>query len=134
MSNFDLNCDCGHTRAAHHNTDCDHCACGEYKLPKIELDPLDKFDFLLVELRELHNRKKSDYSNPKDRFSNFRIAGEYAGIPTEKTFEVLLGVKQARLIELNQPGREIKNESIEDTLMDRAVYSILALLYWRENK
>ena len=147
---FDNCKSCGHTRGNHKTSgprtlcfarvettgSSQNCRCTSFEFEELsELDSRDPFDALLLEVSELHKRKKSDYSNPEDRFSNFKVAAEFAGIETYQTFEVLLGVKQARLQELMKPnGRTPQNESIEDTLMDRAVYSLLALLYWRDHK
>lgn len=102
-----------------------------------ELDKLGKpggkFDSLLDEIKSLHDKKAHDYAKDSDRFSNFKEAAIFSGVKAEDTFEVLLGIKQARLLELKR-GKTPKNESIRDTLLDRAVYSILALQFYDENK
>lgn len=102
--------------------------------PTVTLDPKDEFDRVLITMKAIHDKKKADYSNPLDRFSNFTYAGKAAGIPAQYTFEVLIGVKQARLIELMQPGRKANNESVEDTLLDRAIYCTLAYAHWIRDK
>ena len=94
----------------------------------------DHFYLLLLEINELHKKKKADYANPSDRFSNFRIAAEFSGIKTYQSIENLIGVKQARLLELRSNNREPLNESVRDTLVDRAVYSLLAVLLFDEEK
>lgn len=93
---------------------------------------MDNFEKLLDEIRVLHNKKSKDYAKDADRFSNFREAGAFSGTKTETVFEVLLGIKQARLNELRSSGKVPNFESIRDTLLDRAVYSILALQYYDE--
>lgn len=100
----------------------------------VELDPADEFDSVLIKMKEIHDRKKADYSSILNRFSNFEFAGQFSGVTTAQTFEVLIGIKQARLVELSKPGREIKNEPLEDTLLDRAVYCVLALAYYLKGK
>lgn len=98
----------------------------------MNLDPDDAFDMALVKIKELHDRKKEDYSDPNNRYSNFQLASKFSGVPTTKVFEILLGVKQARLMELLSRMVKPKNEPIEDTLLDRAVYAILAYCYYME--
>lgn len=98
------------------------------------LQAQDNFDNLLEELRTLHEKKRADYASNQDRFSNFRIAAEFSGMQTYQSIENLIGVKQARLLELRGTGKTPKNESVRDTLVDRAVYCILAVMLHDEEK
>jgi hypothetical protein len=100
-------------------------------MDKITLDPSDEFDSALIIIKALHDKKRADYSDPNNRFSNFEIASAFANVGVPQTFEVLLGVKQARLIELLKSNKEPNNESLLDTYLDRAVYAILAYVYMR---
>jgi hypothetical protein len=94
-------------------------------------DPvLDEFELALQRIQDTHKKKKADYSAKNNRWSNFELASQLSGVEVYKTFEVLIGIKQARLVELMQPGRVAYNEPIEDTLLDRAVYSILAYAHF----
>lgn len=92
----------------------------------------DPFDTVLDEIRELNRRKRGDYASDADPWSNFREAGEHAGLPAGKIVEALIGVKNARLRNLVDSERSPNNESVEDTLVDRAVYSIIAVAMYRE--
>jgi hypothetical protein len=108
-----------------------------YKTDQTPQPPPDSFSNLLKEIQTLHDRKKADYTKKGDRFSNFRLAAHFSGIETFQSIENLIGVKQARLLELRDPGQEtrpVNNEPIRDSLIDRAVYSILAVLYYDENQ
>ena len=89
----------------------------------------DYFDLAIAEMKRVHDKKKADYSDPSDAFSNFRLAGDFADVSTPLTFEVLLGVKQARLNNLRESENSPLNESILDTLLDRANYATLAYAY-----
>lgn len=91
----------------------------------------DSWTNVLSEINTLHNKKKADYANSSDRFSNFKIAAQFSGMKTYQSIENLIGVKQARLLEL-RGKKEPKNESLRDTLIDRAVYSILAVVWFDE--
>lgn len=84
----------------------------------------------LDEMQEIHDRKNADYAHESNPFSNFEHAAAASGIPAIQVFDVLLGVKQARLSELSDKGRTPNNESIRDTLLDRAVYATIALAYF----
>ena len=90
----------------------------------------DPFTDALIRIKEIHDKKRADYSEKTNRFSNFEYAAKAANTTPHQAFEILIGVKQARLIELTQPGRIAKNESLEDTLLDRAVYSVLVYAYF----
>lgn len=82
------------------------------------------FDDTLAAMREILLKKGNDYSN-EDRLSNFKLAGTISGVKPTVACLVLCGVKVARLgVLLNSPGQP-NNESIDDTLLDLANYSIL---------
>ena len=99
----------------------------------LEFDPMNPFDVALIKIKKLHDKKKADYSNPADRFSNFKVSANHANITPQQAIEVLIGIKCARLAELTKPDREPQNESLSDTYLDRAVYAILAYVYYDES-
>ncbi len=99
----------------------------------VPLDPEDEFDKALIEIKEIHNKKKADYSDKNNRFSNFDMSALFAGISVPQTFEVLIGTKQARIIELTKPGKVANNESLVDSYLDRAIYCILAYVYMKDH-
>lgn len=72
----------------------------------------------------MHDRKNADYANDSDPYSNFAFAADFATIPKLQVYLTLIGIKAARLIELAK-GKEPKNESLNDTLLDLAVYAAL---------
>jgi|SRR6185436_10293659 len=93
------------------------------------------FEQCLAKMKEVHERKNSDYSNLKDPYSNFKYAAALAEPftdPVDKVFAVLLGIKLARLAELRKPGRAPKNEPIEDTFLDNSNYSVIWWSYFNE--
>ena len=83
------------------------------------------------ELKELHIAKDADYAGGEP-LSNFRNCEKF-GIPAWKGCLVRMSDKWSRLVSL--VGKEGKHavvgESIEDTLQDLAVYSIIALALLR---
>lgn len=99
-------------------------------LPRIPPDP---FESVIAEMLELYHRKRKDYAGNGDAFSNFRRSADQVQAAPILSTEVLIATKQARLRELMWTlDREPVNESIDDTLIDRAVYSVIAIVLWRE--
>lgn len=75
----------------------------------------------------LVERKAADYTDTVDYHSNFKYSNAVAGpFPTMyKSYAVLIGTKLARLSQLLQEGREVNNESIEDSFVDLVNYCAL---------
>lgn len=88
------------------------------------------FNTILNEMRVMHDKKSHDYSN-EDPYSNFKKSAAFAGITVDQAFANLCGTKDARVTELL--GKEAKNESMEDTLLDRAIYTVIWLAYRRDH-
>lgn len=102
-----------------------------------ELDPADPFDKVLIEIRNMNRKKRADYAADSDIFSNFRDTASMLGLPgfTERESALfLILVKIARLKSLRANGRmdNPANESVVDTVLDLAVYSIIYLALTRE--
>jgi hypothetical protein len=89
---------------------------------------VDSFESVLEEVRNLHDLKTADYAQDTDPFSNFRDSARQVGITPGQSVEVLIATKQSRLRQLLGEMKEPKNESIRDTLRDRVVYSVIALV------
>jgi hypothetical protein len=83
---------------------------------------------LVRELLDLHNQKNHDYASEADPFSNFAYAAQFAGVTVDTVFKVLMGVKWARLKEL-QNKLQPRNESVQDTRQDLALYTLLWAAY-----
>ena len=80
---------------------------------------------------EVLDRKAHDYATGKDSLSNFKDTALMADIPVEKVFMTILGIKMCRLRELTG-GKQAKNESVSDTLMDMKNYLSLFQAYLYE--
>ena len=87
---------------------------------------------LLDEMRELHVRKAADYGRDVDPLANVRAAIEF-GIPAWLGVMVRANDKMHRIKSLAVNG-SLKNESVEDSLMDLAAYALIALVLYREQK
>ena len=92
-----------------------------------------EFYKLLEEIANLHEMKNKDYAGVHDPLSNLR-GSERLGIDAWKGVLVRIGDKFDRINNITIKGGEtaVKNESIIDTLMDLAVYSLLCIVLYKE--
>lgn len=87
-----------------------------------------QFYKLLVQMAELHSRKNHDYAGIGNPLRNFYKCKEM-GLTPFQGIMVRLSDKWSRLESfLKQGTLEVKDESVKDTLMDNAVYSLLATI------
>jgi len=91
----------------------------------------EEFCKLQKEKLEIIVKKNNDYAKQDDVFSNFKLISEITGLDIKQVFMVFISVKIARLKELFT-GKEVKNESIEDTLIDLSNYTELLYLYLKK--
>lgn len=89
-----------------------------------------RFHRLLNEIAELHDRKQADYGTSGDPFANVR-ASEQWGVPAWVGTMIRANDKIKRL-QAAATGSELVNEGVEDSLMDLATYSLIALVLYRE--
>lgn len=89
-----------------------------------------RFDAVLKEMSILHARKQQDYGLNWDPFANIR-ASEQWGIPAWVGALVRGTDKIKRLQTFVQKGT-LANEGVEDSLIDLAVYAVIALVLYRE--
>lgn len=93
-----------------------------------------RFYEILKEIAELHDRKNHDYSKQDDPLSNLRACTQL-GLTPFMGVMVRLQDKWARLVNFVKKGQlKVKDESVKDTLMDNAVYSILAIILLEEDE
>ncbi len=85
-----------------------------------------RFYALLDEIAELHSRKNHDYSKQGEPLSNFKRSEAFGVEPWRGIF-VRMSDKWSRIEELSK-GKVAKNESLRDSLIDNAVYSLLGVL------
>jgi len=84
-------------------------------------------------MADLHARKNSNYANPTDPLSNLRRC-QALGISPLMGVLVRLQDKWSRIENLARGVPDLVGESLEDTLMDNAVYSLLAIILLREER
>jgi hypothetical protein len=91
-----------------------------------------KFDELLTEIAILHDRKNADYADDADPLSNFRRSAKLGIDPFMGTL-VRLSDKWSRIEQLAS-GKDPQNESLRDSLVDSAVYALIAVLFLDERE
>lgn len=89
-----------------------------------------RFHALLDEIGRLHDKKQADYGAEGDPFANVRASQEW-GVPAWVGALVRLNDKVHRLKQFAQRGT-LANESAEDSMLDIAVYALIALVLYRE--
>lgn len=94
-----------------------------------------RFYDLCDSLKAMHASKSQDYGCPSgtDPLANIRNGAEFVGIEHWKGAMVRLSDKVTRLATFNATGR-LGHEGVEDTLLDLASYSLLALLLYQEEQ
>src|SRR5271166_4599289 len=85
---------------------------------------------ILDEMRELHERKSAEYGQSEDAFTNVRSSKAF-GVPPWVGVMIRAHDKMIRVQSFLQNG-SLKNESLEDSLMDLAAYAVIALALRRE--
>jgi hypothetical protein len=93
-----------------------------------------EFIKLLDDIRDLHKRKNDGYAgkDAEDPWANFRMA-EMLGISAFQGCLVRMSDKFIRVCNLSKdPTNEQVGEAITDTLMDLAVYSLIAICLRKE--
>jgi hypothetical protein len=92
-----------------------------------------EFYDLLDQIRELHASKSRDYGSEHDPLANIRNGAEFVGIEPWRAAMVRLSDKVTRLATFNRTG-SLHYEGVEDTLLDLASYSLLALVLFRQDR
>jgi hypothetical protein len=99
----------------------------------IERHPLSqRFHDLLVEMGELHDKKQSDYGRANDPFANVRSTEEW-GQPAWVGAMIRATDKLRRLQKVAQGGT-LANEGVYDSLLDLAVYALIAYVLYEEGQ
>ena len=84
-----------------------------------------------IRMDEILLSKGDDYAN-SDRLSNFKLSGAIVGISPEQNCLSLIATKVARIGVLLK-SKNPKNESIDDSVIDLANYTILLAMLLKES-
>lgn len=90
----------------------------------------DPFHQVLDEMYSLHARKSHDYGTDSDPLANFRGSSQWGVAP----WVGALIRAQDKMYRLQRAadGVHLRNESVEDSLIDGAMYFVHALCLYRE--
>lgn len=105
----------------------------EELLPESEDLPIQQttpFLRIVDDIVKMHNKKQKDYGREGDPFANVRASADF-GIEGWIGCLIRANDKMRRLQKAAQGG-QLVNESVEDSMMDLAVYAIIALVLYRE--
>lgn len=91
-----------------------------------------RFHAILAELAKLHDRKQEDYGKAGDPFTNVRVSVAF-GVKPWVGCMIRANDKMVRIQRRAADGK-LSNESVEDSLMDLAVYAIIGLILYREDQ
>jgi hypothetical protein len=102
----------------------------------VKLDPSDPFEAALIPIVETNRRKRSDYALDGDPFSNFRGTAQFIGQPTwmSPLFNVVQKMERVKSLAANGRLSNPQNEAIEDTILDAAVYGVIAWAIYNSEK
>ena len=93
-----------------------------------------RFYELLNTIKNLHDAKKHDYGAKEDIFANFRLSA-LTGISPWKGSVVRMGDKYSRICSFIKNGDfKFKEENIKDTLLDMAIYSLITIVLYEQEK
>lgn len=93
-----------------------------------------RFYEIVEKMVEVHAAKNSDYATKEEPLSNLKSSQQFFNIPPHIGTAIRLSDKWCRFCELIKKdlSNSVKDESIKDTLMDMAVYSILEIILIEE--
>jgi hypothetical protein len=86
---------------------------------------------VIEELRQLHLAKTQDYGADSDALKNIRDGADVVGIEPWRACLIRMADKMTRLRSYCHNGR-VEFDGVEDTLLDMAAYSAIALVLYRE--
>lgn len=98
----------------------------------------EEFKNLLKEMWGIRQAKREDYNVKADdnflQIENFKMA-ELFGVPSYVGILIRISDKFTRLASFVRKGfNAVKDESVEDTLLDLANYSLLCIIEYRKGK
>ncbi len=88
-----------------------------------------EFEAVIREVLEMHRRKGADYGTDDDFFANVSASANW-GIDPWVGAMMRVSDKVARL-QSAAKGSTLKNEGIEDSLLDIATYAVIAVCLFR---
>jgi len=94
---------------------------------------IKQFAAITEQMKSIMFAKGNDYAND-DRLSNFKLAGNISGLSPELNCLSLIATKVARLGVLLNNDKTPNNESITDSLLDLANYTVLLTMLLKDKE
>jgi hypothetical protein len=91
----------------------------------------ERFQEVLEEMRDLHDRKNKDYAG-EDYLSNLKMC-EAMDIPAWKGVVIRMTDKMARLMNLTRSNDPVVKESVKNAFLDMGVYSGMGLVAYENS-
>ena len=90
-------------------------------------DATDPFNVIVEKIKELHNKKRADYTGGKHILYNYKTAANFVGLDTYKLILTRIIEKCLRLSVIHENGGtyQVEDEKPDDTSRDIAVLAIL---------
>ena len=88
------------------------------------------FKTVLDEMWALHQKKNQDYGAEGDPYRNVRSSADWGIDPWIGS--LIRGNDKIKRLQKYAQTHELANEGAEDSLIDLAVYAVIALVLWRE--
>lgn len=85
----------------------------------------EAFADILISMNTIMEAKNGDYATDSNPFSNFKLVEDLWIASAEQAILVRMSDKFARIANLIDKEAKVKDETIEDTLIDLANYSII---------
>lgn len=91
----------------------------------------DEFNKMTMDMCKTTQAKNTDYAKSENAFANFENSAAVAGVSVERGILIRMADKMSRIGNLISKEAQVKEESIDDTLKDLAVYATILRIYRR---
>lgn len=95
---------------------------------------IEDYKKTLGHMLEVTKAKNHDYAGEADPYKNFKLVEQLGVCSVEKGILVRMCDKMSRISNLLEKEAKVKDESVADTLIDLANYSILLKCYREQKK
>ena len=90
---------------------------------------IENYEKYQKQMNDILKRKNSDYAGIKGEYNNFEYCEKLGLCTTETGIMVRISDKMTRISNLLKQEAQVKDESIKDTLLDLANYSMILASY-----
>jgi hypothetical protein len=91
-----------------------------------------RFHALLKEIGDLHDKKQQDYGTDNDPFANVRGSSAWGVHPWVGA--MIRATDKLKRLQTFAQKNTLVNESVRDSFMDLAVYSLIGLILYEEEE